>query len=422
MLKKPLLEWWEPGEIVRARRKHSTSAAAVIAQALALGVLGAVLLTYALTKAPEQDAAMSFFVGEILAAGGVWMLIMLARRRAPRRLGLYARQAGRKRAPRDLPGAAAIVRHPLCPSYRALLVINRDGGKRFTGIPSDVSDESIRRVWALSEWGDLPLQSGDRALPKPWKEAMPGGWFFRKLEPWPDPETGVSLRGSGKRRAPDEEKDSVPGWTLFQWPSPPRYWPGLFEWRGRWAQTLFYFLFTWPLTMAVARISCDAFLKPAHEMPMLQYMWAALVLIGVSVPCAVVVWAAGSFFGWDDNVVRLAENELLFFGFVRRKAYFRWESVKEVAIHLSPYNDKAEEIEVVYDYYGIEATFAMKLRSKRIEDEKLAKALAEKMGSEQEVTQGPDGVTIRVRRFVAEEKGVKGGGTRESDGVQKASD
>jgi hypothetical protein len=397
IFRKPLIDWREPDEVVRARRAHSKPARQVIIQALFLIAAGAGFIAYAVTRAPEQDAAMSFFVGELIAAPGVWMIAVWMRRRAAKRCRLYRPRGERKPLARDLPGAAAIVKHPLCTLYRALLVIARSGGKSFIGIPHDLPDEDIRRAWAQSQWGEVPLQSSFMAISKPWKESMPGSWLFRKPGAWPDPVTGLSTNRAALQEAFDEERDSAPGRTLFQWPAPPRYWPMMFEKRQIVFSLLFYCFISWPLTVVSVKIIADG-LWPRHlNDPALQGWGLTLFLMALFVLGAASAWAVGAFFGWNDNVVRLAENEILFFGLLRRKAFFAWESVKEVAIHLSPYADRTEEVEVVYDYYGIEATFAMKLRSKRLEDERLAKALAQKMGSEQEVTQGPDGVTIRVR-------------------------
>jgi len=400
VFRKPLIEWREPDEVVRARRAHSKSPRRLIVWSLLLIVAGAGFVIYAAVRAPGQDAPLSLLVGEVFAAIGVWMLAVWMRQRAAKRFRLYRRRSAARAVAQELPGAVAIVKHPLCPLYRALLIIGRDSSRSFVGMPHEVSDSDIRRVWSQSEWGDLPLQSSDRSILKPRKEKLPGDSFFDRHEGWPDPKTG-HFEGRAGREAPDEERNSAPGKTILQWPDAPRYWPTVFEHRNALVRLASWFLFVSPLINASMRVIFDAF--DAHTAshysnePIWLIIKPSVYLTGILVAVVAAVWAAGAFFGWNDNVVRMAENELIFFGLLRRKAFFRWESVKEVAIHLSPYSDKAEEIEVVYDYYGIEATFAMKLRSKRIEDERLAKALAEKMGSEQEVTQGPDGVTIRVR-------------------------
>lgn len=377
MFRKPLIQWREPLEVRRARRRRERQLRVLKKAMVLCFVLGGIGILEGCIRGLHTLAGQTCAVMGLFAVVGAWSWWGWFTAGGRYRFALHAKGSRRNA---DLWGrivAAGIVRHPLMPRYRALLTIDRSGSKRFIAIPDEATTEEIRRVWPESQTGQMPLQTGAGIVP-----AM--------------------------------DDSAAPGRIILVCPDPPQYWPTAYMNRRRvaWAGAALLLL---PVTViCLFEVSFNLVFQSDLEasVPQLYGLTAELgrlsvVLILIYGAFLSVAWAIGAVFGWNASAVLVGQDELCFFALFDWRPWFAWEDVKEVILRVSPYADRHEEIEVTYTCCGVEAVFTKRLGSRRLDYEQLSKALAIKTDMTPQVTETADGITIRLTGFAEKATGQR---------------
>jgi hypothetical protein len=384
IFRKPLIEWREPDEVARARREANSSlrfAKWAMIGCLALGAAGIVGARFTLNDrgARQIVRTAAWLIAPALASLALWVS-----KRDSGRLAIYASRNGRGLSLRRRVTVAAIARYPDFPQYRALVTVALSGRKRTIAVPEDVCDEDIVSAWKRSEQADVPLQ------------------FIAGTIPVEDPPHAT-------------------GEAIFQWPSPPSYWPTRSEVRRR-------ILFNMKLAIAIPTALIAVWAPLSHMLASGQYRFVigavthgiavstvmyALMAAGMVVPgflmslaicaCAgagIVVFtlAAGAFFGWNQERIEVREDGISFGGVWGEPVSFAWPAVRAVRIRMLADALARQEISVLYDYHGLEPIFVRTV-SRRFDYERFVAAVATKTDRAPEPVETPDCVTIVITGF-----------------------
>jgi hypothetical protein len=364
LFRKPLLEWREPLMVARA---HS------ILPDIARGVLvcGAGLLATGIAFLMSSFAGRG---GDILYsnAAAVFMTlsmpvlaVALLLRRYRAKAALYPRDV-RGALSGPLPVRAAIVRHPSCPSCRALMTMSATGDRSYVGIPKRLTDGEILEAWEQSDRAETPLEAGV--------------WRTEAAVP--------------------ETRDKL----LFEWPAVPPYWPTkrqphppLLVWTAMLIAAV-------PPAMTIAAIATSrSYRYPDMLSIFVEFIGTCLMsatfAFGAAAAVSALARLAGRQWGWDDSLVAVMERALWFRRWSGSAASFPWRYVKAVTVDVFAYDKGGVNIGVEYEFVSGLACYTFETMSRFFDYDGFVRAVSSRTDEGTVTTETPEGVTMTITGF-----------------------